>query len=200
MKRLLISLTLLFAAGCSSTDKNYALMLAAYQSSTQATAAARQEQVRQMGAIAQSGDPTSKAVAVMAMAMIQMPLMDVPRPPESEALKWASIIVPSVANLGMGYFAYQAGAIASNNQRDVAISTNQAFAGMGAQIAAAGVAGYQFVQAPQPNMILSGTGVLGSGSYNAYTNSYNTTRNCTGGAAGTAVPPATAGAGGSATC
>jgi hypothetical protein len=57
----------------------------------------------------------------------------------------------------------------SDNATKLGISTNNAFVGMASQI-----------QAPAPNMTLSGTGVLGSGSYtigaNSGTNSGNSGR------------------------
>ena len=57
----------------------------------------------------------------------------------------------------------------SNNSAATAIASYGAFQGMGAQIAAAGTAGYQYVQAPAANVTttttLSGTGVIGSGTY-----------------------------------
>lgn len=189
-----LAVLLVLATGCASVDKNYAAQLAAAQSIAQANGAARQEQVRQMGMIAASGDPTAKAVAVMAMAMIQMPVMEVPRPPESEALKWASVLVPAITNLGMGYWTYAAGKANSDNQREIALSTNSTFGAMGGFIASAGVAGYPYVQAPGPVTTTTTTNT------NTYTNSYNTTRNCNGGNAGAAVPPAVPGAGGAANC
>lgn len=192
--KLVFALLLVLVTGCASVDKNYAAQLAAAQSIAQANGAARQEQVRQMGMIAQSGDPTAKAVAVMAMAMIQMPVMEVPRPPESEALKWAAVILPSVTNLGMGYFTYAAGKANVNAQRDIALSTNAAFTSMGASIATAGTAGYPYIQAPGPVTTTTTT------TTNTTTNSNNTTRTCNGGNAGAAVPPAVPGAGGAANC
>lgn len=93
------------------------------------------------------------------------------------------------------------GITSSNNQRDIAVSTNAAFLGMGNSIMQAGTAGYQYVQAPgaitttTTTNTLSGTGVLGSGTYTAPITTTN--RNCNGGqgAAGGAGDPG--GAGGS---
>lgn len=192
--KLVLAVLLVLVTGCASVNKEYAAQLAAAQSIAQAQAAARQEQVRQMGMIAQSGDATAKAVAVMAMAMIQMPSMEVPRPPESEALKWAAVLMPAITNLGMGYYTYAAGKANSNAQRDIAISTNQAFSVMGGHIATAGTAGYPFIQAPGPITTTTTT------TTNTTTNSNNTTRTCNGGNAGAAVPPAIPGAGGAANC
>lgn len=190
--KILLAFLLLLTTACASVDKNYAAALAAHQSSTQAMAAARQEQVRQMGLIAQSGDATSKAVAVMAMAMIPMPVAEIPRPPESDAYKWASLVLPAVTTLGTGYYMYRLGVTQSDNARDTSISANNAFLGMGNAIATAGAAGYPFIQAPGPVTTTTTTNT------NTYTNSYNTTRNCNAGSGGAATT--TAGAGGSANC
>ena len=200
MKLVLFVLTLLLT-GCAST-KEYASYLAAQQAMAVQQAEAAKARYAAIARGMETGGDVAKAVGMMALTMSQTTMPSVAPPPESDALKWASILVPSATNLGMGYLTYRAGMVNSNNQRDVAIATNAAFASMGASIATAGTAGYPFVQAPQPNLTLSGTGVLGSGTYTATTNtnSNNTTRNCTGGAAGTATPPAVPGAGGSASC
>jgi hypothetical protein len=72
--------------------------------------------------------------------------------------EWLGIVIPSLIQ-GYGIHANQIIATTqSNNSRDVAMSTNQAFVGIAGQI-----------QAPAANVTttttLSGTGVLGSGSY-----------------------------------
>lgn len=192
--RIFLALLLLLTTACASVDKNYAAALAAHQSSSQAMAAARQEQVRQMGLIAQSGDATAKAVAVMAMAMIQMPVVETPRPPESNAYKWASLFLPAVTTLGSGYYMYRLGVTQSNNAALTTISANNAFLGMGNAIATAGTAGYPFVQAPGPVT----TTTTNTTNTNTYTNAYNTNRTCNAGNGGAATT--TAGSGGSANC
>lgn len=200
MRKILSALSaaaLLAAAGCATTDKNYAAALAATQAIASAQSQAQQERFRQMGTIAASStDPAARAVAVMAMAMIQTPQVSVPPLPESEALKWASVVVPSLTSVGMGYFTYRLGATQSNNQRDVALSTNGAFASMGQSIATAGTYGYGFVQAPQPNVTTNNSfgrdGVVGGGTQsNNNSSTTTTTRNCpggTGGAGGAGAP------------
>ena len=194
MKKLFALLAaLLMLSACASVDKNYAAAIAAYQANSQAQSVVVQEQVRQLGeAMRSSTDPTSKSIAAMMLGNIRLPIMDVPRPPESDAYKWASILVPAVTTLGMGYYTYRLGAAQSDNQRDVALSTNSAFLGMGNAIGAAGVAGYPFIQAPGATTTTTNTTTNTS----TWTNSYN--RNCNGGngAAGTTA----GGSGGPATC
>jgi hypothetical protein len=192
MKIILIP-ALALLAGCSSMDKQYAAHLAAAQSIAQANALASQEKYRQMGEIAKGAKDSGSAVAaVMAMAMIQTPQVQIPPPPEPQALKWAAILMPSITNITAGYFGYKLGTVNSDNAAATTIAGYQTFGSMANSGYAAigntanagfaansGIAG--FIQAPQPNITLSGTGVLGSGSFSAPTNSNNTTRNCAGG-------------------
>lgn len=218
MKILLIPAVALIA-GCSSMDKQYAAHLAAAQSIAQANALANQEKVRQMGEIAKSARDSGSAVAaVMAMAMVQTPQVNIPPPPESAALKWASILVPSLTNVTAGYFGYRLGVANSDNAAATTIAGYNTFGSMAnagyAAIGNTASAGFTansniagFIQSPQPNITLSGTGVIGNGSYSApvttntttttTSNSNNTSRNCQGGnGAGTT----TGGAGGQANC
>ena len=209
MKLILIPAVALLA-GCTSMDKQYAAHLAAAQSIAQANALAAQEKVKQMGEIARtSQDPSAKTAAVMAMAFIQAPQAAIPAPPESQALKWAAVLMPTLTNLGMGFYNYRLGVTNSDNAAATTIAgyntfsnmassgyaaiTGTASAGFAANTgvatagfgAASNIAG--MIQAPQPNVTLSGTGVIGSGSYSAPVtttttrNSNNTTRNCQGG-------------------
>lgn len=192
MKNLLVVLALLLS-GCASVDKNYAAALAAYQAAHASMATVTQEQIRALGKGMDSADPTARAVSAMALAQIRPQLMNLPNPPESDAYKWASLIVPTAGYLAMGYYNYRLGSIQSSNQRDIAVSTNNAFLGMGSAIASAGTAGYPYVQAPGPVTTTT----------NAYTNSYNTNRNCIGGAGaagGAGDPAGFGGAGGLASC
>jgi len=160
------------------------------------------------------GDAASKVVAVGAIErmcgphaagyMAQVWQAQQPRPePSTGAALWQGFL--QVADVGLRAWGIKIGGdIAinnSNNQANTAIASYGAFQAMGGQIRDAGIAGYPYVQAPQPNQILSGTGVLGSGSYvGPVTTTTTSTRTCTGGAAGAAVPPAIPGAGGAANC
>ena len=193
----LLFLSAVLFAGCSSMDKQYAAMLAANQANNAAMATVLQEQVRALGKGLDSADPTARAVSAMSLSMLRFSPQEVPRPPESETFKWASLVVPSITTLGMGYYTYRLGEAQSANQRDIALSTNSAFLGMGNAIGSAGVAGYPFIQAPGAVTTTANT--------NTYTNSYNqtTTRNCNGGSGGpggAGSPAGSGSAGGSASC
>lgn len=212
------------ATGCATSrvDPNYAARLQAQASIDQVRAQAELEQAKAETArmvalqkIGESGDTQARQFAVFALAVAgtngkntsshqSAPL---PPPPESTSetvLKWAQVISGPVAVLGSGYFGYKLGVAQSNNQAATTIAGYNTFG----TIANAGftsnntIAGH--IQAPQPNITLSGTGVIGSGSFTPTTTTTTTTntnsfnRNCTGGAAGTGTT-GTFGAG-SATC
>lgn len=112
----------------------------------------------------------------------------VQQPQSLFGLAWQALL--QVADIGLRGYGIKAGrdvAITqSNNATALGISTNGTFASMGGSIERAGIAGYPYVQAPAANITntLSGTGVLGSGSYAApvtTTTTTTTTRNCQGG-------------------
>ena len=215
MKILAIAVLLLLT-GCA-TSKEYASYLAAHQAAHEAKASAEKARYAAIAEIAKnSADPSARTAAVMALAMGKSESQVAPpAPPQDKVLQWASILMPTLTNIATAGFSYRAGVVASNNSRDVTIAGYNTFGTMAssgfgalqgvassgfnanADIAAAGfssastIAG--FIQAPQPNVTLSGTGVIGSGSYSApvTTNSNNTTRTCAGGngAAGGAGAP-----------
>lgn len=199
MKAILAVVTLLFVAGCA-TSKDYAAYLAAVQAASVQQAEAFKARAEALEKIASSStDGTSKTVAAMMLGTMQAPSVNVGMPPQSEWLEAAKIFLPPLAYLGGTWIATDASKFSAQMSRDVALSTNNAFLGMGQSIQQAGVAGYPFVQAPQPSVTLSGQGVIGSGVYNpvtnTYTNSHNRNCNTTAGNGTT-----TGGAGGSANC
>lgn len=148
---------------------------------------------RAMADIAASGTESAKVAAVMAIALgtqqgngsaaatpTQLQL-----PGASPALQWASILVPSLTNIAGIAANMRVATVQSNNSRDVAVSTNSTFAGMGTSIqttatslgnntqaiAASGSAGIvsvaSMIQAPTPNVTntntISGDAVIGAG-------------------------------------
>lgn len=231
MKQAAALLALAVLSGCASTNKDYVALLTAQQAVAVQNAEAAKARYQAMAQIAQTGDASSRTAAVMAMAMVQIPHVQLPAPPENEAFKWASILLPAVSNLGTGYFGYRLGITQSNNAAATTIAGYNTFGSMATagyaalgSTASAGfaantgvaTAGFNsastiagFIQAPQPNITLSGTGVIGSGSYNApvttttttntttTSNSNNTTRACNGGSGGGTT---TGGSGGAASC
>lgn len=223
-----LAIAALNLAGCATTD---AAPAAAPASSTAAAPAPVDPRTAYLATVGEcaaaikdiatnvAGDTATRVVAMgaierlcgangpgNALASLQAP----PAQPQSlvGVLFQAALQAGDVILRGYGIKAGRDVAIAqSNNATTLGISTNRTFATLGGAIERAGVAGYPFVQAPAANVTtttLSGTGVLGSGSYvGPVTTTTSTTRNCQGGAAGAGAGTTTGapgGAGGSATC
>jgi hypothetical protein len=202
--------------GCAtnSVNANYAAQIEAYASVERAKVEALKEQARAeesrfvaLQRIAETGDPNTRSLAVMALAMggrmapaMAVTSAPVPMPPESDsdrAYKWAALFAGPITNIAAGYFGYRLGTTQSNNNADTTIASYNAFTSIAQSgvtgISALGIAGFNsnaqlggYIQAPQPNMTIGGNGVIGSGTYNTNTDSFNTTRTCTGGVAGNA--------------
>lgn len=141
--------------GCAS-NKDYAAFLAAQQSAAVQQAEAVKARYQAMASIANSGDASSKTAAVMAMAMLQPPQVQLPAPPEDPIFKWASIIMPAVTNLGANYFTYRLGAINSNNAAATTTAAYNAFGSMAS-------AGYNALQGVTNSAFASNTGIATAG-------------------------------------
>lgn len=162
----------LFLGGCATGD--YAAYAAIHKAQSEAQAARYQA----LAKIAEMGDTTAKVAAVMSLQNSGPGAQSQVAAPVSNgqvALQWASLLT---APLTQAYGISQQvklGMRQSDNSTAVAVSTNNAFVGMASQI-----------QAPAPNMTLSGTGVLGSGSYSIGANSGSNSGN-SGRLAGTSI-------------
>ncbi len=172
MKILAAILTALALTGCATGQ--YEAYAQAQAATAQAKHAAEAERYKALSAIAQSSSDVARVAAVMSLAGFgqaqqQAPAIAAPVSPGQTALQWASILVPGVTQAWGISQQVKLGMRQSDNSTALGISTNNAFVGMASQI-----------QAPAPNMTLSGTGVLGSGSYtigaNSGTNSGNSGR------------------------
>lgn len=191
MKNLLL-VFVLFLSGCGTENyKHYAdtqARIAISNSEIQArvtiaAAEAAAARYNALSKLAESGTESSKIAAVMAIALnqngdtgsakVQQPAVNAIQPPQnSEAIQWASILVPSLTQV-LGISAnMRVATTQSDNAAAVAISTNNAFVGMANKI-----------QAPAANITtttsntLSGSGVLGSGSYATTANPSTVTTN-----------------------
>ncbi|MCL4687490.1 MAG: hypothetical protein KJ007_02870 [Burkholderiales bacterium] len=149
-------------------------------------APAQSDQVR-LGALqllaqmnAQAGGLAAPAMPAQAWGAGMPMVPGLPPPRESwddKLLKWTAVILPAVTH---GYTAYTQkalGIVQSNNSAQVAIAGTNAMATMGAQIRDAGIAGYPYVQAPQPVQTIHGNGVIGGGTF-----TWDQRRHCVGGA------------------
>lgn len=170
--------------GCATQD--YQHYAQAQMAMAQAKSTADQARYTALARIAESGDSVARVAAVMSLAGLgdgarQAPsTVAAPTAPGSTALQWASILVPGVTQAWGISQQVKLGMRQSDNSTALGMSTNAAFVGMAGQI-----------QAPAPSMTLSGTGVIGSGSYAIGANSGSNSGN-SGRLAGTAITDSTA--------
>lgn len=163
MKKLLILLIITASlTGCASTE--YAQYSKAQVDIATAKATADTARYQALSSIAKDGDPTAKVAAVMALALgsnTQNTQMSAPQ--RSDALMWASILVPGITQ------AYAIGKSAdvainsSNNAAATSAATTAGFVGIASQIQSSNST------ISTVTNTLSGTGSLGSGAYNSET-------------------------------
>lgn len=157
MKRLFLLVCAAVAlTGCASTE--YAQYSKAQTDIATARHAADAAKYKAMSDIAASGDSSAKVAAVMAMAMggnsgAQNTFQ---APQASQALQWASILVPGLTQVAGMRYNFMSQQTQSNNATALGISTNSTFAGIAGKIQAPGAI---------TTTTLSGTGNLGSGTY-----------------------------------
>lgn len=184
IKLSILGLAVAALAGCASDDyKMYADSQAKIDT---AKYTADAERWKAMGVIAANGTESAKIAAVIAMAMSSTSGTgsgggsQMQRPQASEALQWASLIVPSVTQLAGISANMRLGIAQSDNAFKASVSMNETFLGMAGKI-----------QAPAANVTtttttnttssadvtttFSGTGVLGSGTYTTAANPTTTT-------------------------
>lgn len=171
-----VSVAILALTGCAST-KDYQMYAEGQARIEAAKYAAEAARYNAMAKIAESGDTSAKVAAVVALAMgaasngqSGSAQLRAPEAPGDAALRWASILVPS---LTQGYSIYantKLGMAQSNNSARVAISTNETFYGLAGKIQAPVVTTPQANVTTNTSYSLSGTGVLGDGSYSTVAN------------------------------
>lgn len=131
MIKLTTPLIVLALVGCASTDYTK-------YSETQVAIArykAESEKARYavLAEIVKKGDPTASVAAVMSMQMgmggnAQEQRLEAPRSSGDDALKWASLLIPSAVQ-GFGIYANaRVATTQSNNATTTALSTNSTFA------------------------------------------------------------------------
>jgi hypothetical protein len=174
MKKLLLALAILSMTGCASTQ--YAKYAEAQQAIATSKSDSEIARYKALSDLAVSGSETAKVAAVMALALGNpqgTASTQHVAAPQNELLQWASLIVPSLTNTAGMYFNFKSNETNSNNAAAVSMSTNDAFVGIAGKI-----------QSPSANVstvtttttstdshntsadqTMSGTGVLGSGSY-----------------------------------
>ncbi len=127
---------------------------------------AEAEKYKAMSEIAKSGDSAAKVAAVMAMAIGSGGSNQtvVQAPQASQALQWASILVPGLTQVAGMRYNYMGQKAASDNATALGISTNSTFAAIAGKIQAPGAITTTNTNT-NTETTLSGTGTLGSGAY-----------------------------------
>lgn len=157
LKTLAVALCALSLTACASPD--YEQYSKAQVNITTAKHQADAAKYKALSDIASSGDSTAKIAAVMALALgsqgnaTQSTLQ---APQASQALQWASILVPGLTQVAGMRYNFLSQQTQSNNATALGISTNSTFAGIAGNIQAPGSI---------TTNTLSGVGTLGSGAY-----------------------------------
>ena len=155
--RILAILCALSLTGCA--HKEYL----AYIDAHKAQATAQTARYQALADIAAQGDTTAKVAAVMSLQMgggQQNAQIAMPKSWADYALQWTGLLLPTFGQVYTVNKQTNLGMRQSDNATALGISTNAAFVGIASQI-----------QAPAANMTISGTGVIGSGTYSIGANS-----------------------------
>jgi lipopolysaccharide biosynthesis regulator YciM len=139
MKIMILITSILMLAGCatSSDYSRYAAMQAQIHKSQSDAEIAKANAIKELGA---TGGDAAKVAAVMALMIPSggqyQQQIAAPRSVSEQIRDWVGILVPSLIQ-GYGIHANQQIAVTqSNNNRDVAVSTNSAFVGIAGKIQA----------------------------------------------------------------
>lgn len=130
--------------------------------------------------IAKTGDSAASVAAAMALAMGGNAPQPVIAAPQNELLQWAGVLVPALTQAYAIGKSADVAIAASTNAMQTSVATTGAFVSMAGKIQAPVVAAPVLPQAnvstnTTTNTVLSGTGVLGSGTYSpsSISGSYN---------------------------
>jgi len=180
MLKILVPVIALALTGCASTD--YTNYTATQQAMAASKAQADTARYNALADIARTGSDTARVAAVMALAMGgQAPQQSqaLAAPQRSDALMWASVLVPAVTQAYSIAKSADVAINASNNAYLTSASTTAGFVGIASQIQAPVIAAPVLPQAnvstvttttTSADQTLSGTGVLGSGTYSTEAN------------------------------
>jgi PBP1b-binding outer membrane lipoprotein LpoB len=157
MRLIAIILCAFALTGCATKEYQ------AYAEVHKAQAAAQTARFQALADIARQGDTTAKVAAVMSLQMgggQQNQQVIAPKSWADHALQWTGLLLPTVGQIYTINKQTGLGMRQSDNATALGISTNAAFVGMASKI-----------QAPAANMTISGSGVIGAGSYTIGANS-----------------------------
>ena len=157
MKAIITLVCALFLTGCASTQYQ------AYADAHKAQAAAQTARYEALAKIAEMGDTTAKVAAVISLnagSGQQAQHIAQPKSWADYALQGTGLLLPTLGQVYTVNKQTTLGMRQSDNATALGISTNAAFVGIASKI-----------QAPAANVTLSGTGVIGAGSYSIGANS-----------------------------
>jgi hypothetical protein len=157
MKLIATLLCALSLTGCATAEYQ------AYADAHKAQAAAQTARFQALAEIAKQGDTTAKVAAVMSLQMgggQQNAQINAPKNWADYAMQWTGLLLPTIGQVYTINKQTSLGMRQSDNATALGVSTNAAFVGIASQI-----------QAPAANVTLSGTGVIGAGSYSIGANS-----------------------------
>jgi hypothetical protein len=158
MKLIAPMLAVLSLTGCATKEYQ------AYADAHKAQAAAQTARYQALADIARQGDTTAKVAAVMSLQMgagqQQSAQIAAPKSWADYAMQWTGLLLPTLGQVYTINKQTSLGMRQSDNATALGISTNAAFVGIASQI-----------QAPAANMTISGTGVIGAGTYSIGANS-----------------------------
>lgn len=117
--KVVISLVTVLMVGCTTTSTEY---YEAMRQAAEAQAYVQEQKFKALSQLAQSSDSGAASAAVMAIALTQeQPI--VPQFIESDALKWAQVMVPSMTTLGGLWFQTDLAKTQSNNSKDIQLAS-----------------------------------------------------------------------------
>jgi hypothetical protein len=179
-------------AGCGTTEQ-YKMYADTQKSIAQANAMSDTARYAALAEIAKTGDSGARVAAVMSINFgaqgANGPRVQQVAPPKTfteHALQWTSLLLPNLTQfysisanrqiaITQSNNATALGTAQSNNATATATNTANAFANIATTTANGMTAIASKIQAPQANITLSGTGVIGAGSYSTTANPVTTT-------------------------
>lgn len=133
MKLLSIVLVAFFVTGCAST--NYQLYAEAQVMIAEAQSKADIAKYNALAEIARTGDAAAKVAAVMSLNQsnpsTNSTIMRQPETAGDVALKWTSVLLPSVTQIYGITKSHDLAVTQSNNSRDISMNTNGTMLGFG---------------------------------------------------------------------
>jgi hypothetical protein len=151
MKTIITILCALSLTGCATAEYQ------AYADIHKAQAAAQSARYQALADIAKQGDTTAKVAAVMSLQLQGgaqgQSNVAAPKSFGDQVLQWTAVLLPTATQIYSVGKQAQVGIAQSNNARDMAVSTNNAFVGMASKI-----------QAPAANVATTTTVGANSGS------------------------------------